>query len=507
MPFALPAEHTVEPVTGGRVERRCLPLNGRLVVAAEPLPGPYDVLRLRIDVVNDSACPDGAPREVALRTSLIAAHTLVAVTAGAFLSATDPPEWALPATRELDNRHTWPVLAGPEGRADLLLSSPIILADHPQLAPESPTDLFDGTEIDEILSLRTLVLTDEEKAEARATDPRAAAVVDAVDAMPPEIWERLHGAIRTLQPGRSGRRPRSTTRSSTPTCRGGIPAPTPPSIPRPTPSSSAARRSPRAARCCCGRARAATSRTASSTASRPRCTRCCTTSTARCTSRSPSTATRPRSCRSRTAGSATSAPTRSRCWHDRVLAMNRVLVAGVGNVFLSDDGFGVEVARRLAGRDLPAGVEVADIGIRGMHLAYRLLDGYRVLVLVDTVRQGHPPGTLSLLEHDLDGPSDEAARFDAHGMEPGAVLSMLDQLAHGVGVERPVDRVLVVGCEPASVDEGIGLSEPVAAVVDRAAQAVVDLVGDLLDEEDQDDQVAAGGRDRGGGGGGRHPEP
>jgi len=200
VPFALPAEHTSERVTGGRVERRCLPLSGRLVVTAESLPGPYDVLRLRIDVANESACPDGAPREVALRTSLIAAHTLVAVTAGAFLSATDPPEWALPATRALDNRHTWPVLAGPEGRCDLLLSSPIILADHPQLAPESPTDLFDGTEIDEILSLRTLVLTEEEKAEARATDPRAAAVVDAVDAMPPEIWERLHGAIRTLRP-------------------------------------------------------------------------------------------------------------------------------------------------------------------------------------------------------------------------------------------------------------------------------------------------------------------
>ena len=192
---------------------------------------------------------------------------------------------------------------------------------------------------------------------------------------------------------------------------------------------------------------------------------------------------------------------------NRVLPRRGILIAGVGNVFLSDDGFGVEVARRLAGRDLPAGVEIADIGIRGMHLAYRLLDGYCALVLVDTVRQGHPPGTLSLLEHDLDGPADEDARFDAHGMEPGAVLSMLNQLAQGVGVERPVDRVLVVGCEPASVDEGIGLSEPVAAVVDRAAQAVVDLVGDLLDEEDHDDQVAAGGRDRGGGGGGRHPEP
>ena len=198
--FTVPDEHTVEPVDGGHVERRCLPLAGRIVVSADPLPGPYDVLRLRVDVVNDSVCPDGASREVALRTSLITSHTLLAVSAGAFLSATDPAEWALPATRELDNRHTWPVLAGPRERSDLLLSSPIILADHPQLAPESPTNLFDGTEIDEILSLRTLVLTDDEKAEARATDPRAAAVVDAVDAMPPEIWELLHGAIRTLRP-------------------------------------------------------------------------------------------------------------------------------------------------------------------------------------------------------------------------------------------------------------------------------------------------------------------
>jgi hypothetical protein len=200
VPFALGGEHTAEPVPGGRVDRRIRPLTGRVVVSTEPLAGPYDVLRLRVDVVNDSACPDGAPRDVALRTSMIAAHILAGVTGGAFLSATDPPEWAVPATRALDNRHAWPVLAGPPERCDLLLSSPIILADHPQLAPESPTDLFDGTEIDEILSLRTLALTDEEKAEARSTDPRAAAVVDAVDAMPPEIWERLHGAIRTLRP-------------------------------------------------------------------------------------------------------------------------------------------------------------------------------------------------------------------------------------------------------------------------------------------------------------------
>jgi hydrogenase maturation protease len=126
-------------------------------------------------------------------------------------------------------------------------------------------------------------------------------------------------------------------------------------------------------------------------------------------------------------------------------------------------------------------VEVADVGIAGLHLAYRLLDGYRALVLVDTYRHGEPPGTLYLSEHDLDGPADDAV-FDAHGMDPGAVLGMLDQLAEGVGVDRPVGRVLVVGCEPASLDEGIGLTESVAAVVDRATQAVVELVGDLLEE-------------------------
>jgi len=187
--------------------------------------------------------------------------------------------------------------------------------------------------------------------------------------------------------------------------------------------------------------------------------------------------------------------------------VSRILVAGVGNVFLSDDGFGVEVARRLVGCELPDGVEVADVGIAGMHLAYRLLDGYRALVLVDTFRHGEPPGTLYLIEHDLDGPAEDAGsdagRFDAHGMEPAAVLSMLDRLAQGVGVDRPVGRVIVIGCEPASVDEGIGLSQPVAAVVDRAAQAVVELVEDLIEGGRDDQMVAGGGGGRSGGGGGQ----
>ena len=206
VPILLPGTRDTEEIrdaagaVAGLLRRECWPVTARLVVSASDIPGPYLVHRLRLDIVNDGGCAPDAPREEVLRTSLIAAHTLIAARPGTFLSLTDPPRWAEPATTECVNEHTWPVLAGPADRSDLVLSSPIILADHPQLAPESTINLFDGLENDEILTLRTLVLTDEEKAEARATDPRAAGIIDAVDAMPPEIMERLHGAIRSMRP-------------------------------------------------------------------------------------------------------------------------------------------------------------------------------------------------------------------------------------------------------------------------------------------------------------------
>ena len=200
VPVRLPATRETEPLGAGSVVRECHPVEARLVVSLTDLPGPYLVHRLRLDVVNDGTSAPGAPREEVLRTSLIAAHTVLAAPGGTFLSSTDPPRWAARFVEDCTNEHTWPVLAGPEDRCDLVLSSPIILADHPQLAPESTVDLFDGLENDEILTLRTLVLTDEEKVEARATDPRAAAIIDAVEQMPPEILERLHGAVRSLRP-------------------------------------------------------------------------------------------------------------------------------------------------------------------------------------------------------------------------------------------------------------------------------------------------------------------
>lgn len=205
VPILLPAARETEPLgDAGSVVRESWPVRGRLVVSLTDLPGPYLVHRLRLDVVNDGTCAPGAPREEVLRTSLIAAHTVLAAPGAVFLSSTDPPRWAEPFVADCTNEHTWPVLAGPADRHDLVLSSPIILADHPQLAPESTINLFDGLENDEILTLRTLVLTDEEKAEARATDPRAAGIIDAVDAMPPEILERLHGAIRSRRPATAG---------------------------------------------------------------------------------------------------------------------------------------------------------------------------------------------------------------------------------------------------------------------------------------------------------------
>ena len=193
-----------EPV--GRVVRRRWPLSASITASAAPAEAPFPLLRLRIHVENtDGTTAPDSPRDEALRCCLLAAHTLAGVSEGRFLSLLDPPEWAAPAARGCRNVHTYPVLAGEPGSVDVLLSSPIILYDHPQIAPESPGDLHDAAEIDEILSLRTLTLTDAEKREARATDPRAAAIVDRVDSMPPEVLERLHGAIRTLAPvGRDG---------------------------------------------------------------------------------------------------------------------------------------------------------------------------------------------------------------------------------------------------------------------------------------------------------------
>jgi hydrogenase maturation protease len=156
----------------------------------------------------------------------------------------------------------------------------------------------------------------------------------------------------------------------------------------------------------------------------------------------------------------------------------RILVAGIGNMFLADDGFGVELAHRLNDVTFPAGVDVADYGISGMHLAYDLMTGYDTTILLDATRRGEQPGTVTVMELDteqpiskqVDGPVAPPSAIDAHGMQPDMVIDLLTMLGGTPG------RMLLVGCEPAEITDRIGLSAPVAAAIDGAVRAVVELV-------------------------------
>ena len=146
------------------------------------------------------------------------------------------------------------------------------------------------------------------------------------------------------------------------------------------------------------------------------------------------------------------------------------LVAGIGNIFNRDDGFGVEVAQRLVARPCPTDVRVEDYGIRGVHLALQMLEGYDLLVLIDAIAGTEPPGTVTVLE--VDPVPDAAEPLDAHRMDPQSVLRLLAEMGGEVG------RVLVVGCQPASLDEGIGLTPAVDAAVDVAVRVVDDLIAE-----------------------------
>jgi hydrogenase maturation protease len=158
-----------------------------------------------------------------------------------------------------------------------------------------------------------------------------------------------------------------------------------------------------------------------------------------------------------------------------------ILVAGIGNIFLGDDGFGVEVARRLAQRELPAGVKVADFGIRGMDLAYELQEDYDAAILIDAVPRRQDPGTLYVIEPDL---LEAHTGLDAHAMDPVQVLGLASTLG------TLPERVLVIGCEPAttmSVDDEelvMALTPPVAAAIDRAVELVESVLADLLAVDD-----------------------
>lgn len=205
----VPGGEEVEQLAdAGRIVRVRRPLRAVVSLSATQVEAVVPLFRLRLEIRNAAEAPAaGAPRAEALGASLIATHSLLGVAGGRFVSLLDPPAWAEAAAKSCRNIHTFPVLAGAPEEGGIVLSAPILMEDHPRVSPESPGDLFDATEIDEILSLRTLTLTDEEKREARATDPRAAEIINRVETMPPEVLGRLHGTIRTQRPAAAEERP------------------------------------------------------------------------------------------------------------------------------------------------------------------------------------------------------------------------------------------------------------------------------------------------------------
>jgi hypothetical protein len=204
IPFGFSARREVEPLRGeagdvvGIMVREWEHLSGSIEVCGTHLCD--DLFKIRVLVRNDSHfAATEALREEAVLFSLVSTHTILGVEHGAFISLLEPPAEYEALVAECKNIGTWPVLVGEDDSQQAVLSSPIILYDYPQIAPESSGSLFDGTEIDEILSLRIMTLTDEEKREIRQSDDRAREVLDRTESLPEEQFMKLHGVLRGLR--------------------------------------------------------------------------------------------------------------------------------------------------------------------------------------------------------------------------------------------------------------------------------------------------------------------
>jgi hypothetical protein len=194
--FNFPPAHTEE--------HRQAALQGTIEIFAVRLR--EDLFKIAITVRNNTPVDGASPnRDEALMRSLVSAHLVLGAERAAFVSLLDLPEDLRQFAGSCQNQGWWPVLVGDPGQCDTLLASPIILYDYPQIAPESVGDLFDGTEIDEILSLRILTLTDEEKREIRQSDERARQILERTESMPEEQFMKLHGAVRGLRPVKESR--------------------------------------------------------------------------------------------------------------------------------------------------------------------------------------------------------------------------------------------------------------------------------------------------------------
>lgn len=452
-----------------RVVRERLPITCAIRVAVEAA-GVHRKIGVHIENLTPYLPDPEAARSAALRRSLVGAHTLLAIVDGEFVSLLEPSPEAAASAAACRNVNTWPVLVGCAPQRNLMLSAPIILYDYPSVAPESPGDLFDGTEIDEILTLRVLTLTSEERRAAAATDPRARQIIERAAAMSPAAFARLHGAIRNIETVSTPAADRSPWEEFLNP--GGMDAKESLEVGgRRVVKGSRVRLCPPPGR----RADAMDLFLRDQTAT---------------------VAAVFRDLEDQAhiavildiAGDADLHESNGRYFYfrddeievldhvdshatDEVAPGRRVLVAGIGNMFLGDDGFGPAVIQRLASRALPDSTKVQDFGIRGIHLAYELLGAtprYETTIIVDAVSRGGSPGTLYVLEPDT--PSTTVELPDAHTISVEAVLGFLQRLGGTPG------RVLIVGCEVGSVAPEMGLSEAVAAAVDDAAEMVMQLI-------------------------------
>lgn len=205
--IAFPGDRIVEhdTINSKEIIREQQPLMGAVIISAEAAGPELFKLSIRIENTTPQTGTVTTRHEAVLRHSFVSTHTILQVRQGAFISLMDPPEELKSLAQACQNLHTWPVMVGKEGDHDIMLSSPIILYDYPQIAPESPGALFDGTEIDEILTLRIMTLSDEEKEEIRRGDPRAREILERTESLTPEQFMKLHGVIRNLQAIKEGK--------------------------------------------------------------------------------------------------------------------------------------------------------------------------------------------------------------------------------------------------------------------------------------------------------------
>jgi hydrogenase maturation protease len=196
-----PLRQAEGPIVGILVRERS-GLSGEIAVTAKRQNDSIFKVTVRIRNTTPFETTADTKRDEALQKAMVSTHTVLGVQDGRFISLLTPPEQFSELAADCKNAGTWPVLVGEEGQCDTVLSSPIILYDYPQVAPESEGDLFDGTEIDEILSLRIMTLTDDEKREMSQSDERARQMLERTETMPVEHLMKLHGVLRGLRPVR-----------------------------------------------------------------------------------------------------------------------------------------------------------------------------------------------------------------------------------------------------------------------------------------------------------------